>query len=107
MSRIVIPFHVMTVCGSNSGFFLRNVHTVWKLVNLFKKRKSIPRLPPDNDSLELHCMRANYLAYIQKNYSLKDHRSPIGYGWQLIDGKCRTLRFRFPELPDTLAADNS
>ena len=25
------------------------------------------RLPPDNDSLNLHVMRANYLAYIQRH----------------------------------------
>ena len=57
-----------------------------------QKQKSISKLPPDIDSLELHCLRANYLSYIQKNYYLRNHPSPIGYGWQLIDGKCRTLR---------------
>ena len=33
----------------------------WKY---FKKKKSLARLPPDNDSLSQHITRANYLAYI-------------------------------------------
>ena len=53
--------------------------------------KSVSRLPPDNDSLELHCMRANYLSYTQKNYYRTSHPSAIGNGWLVVDGKCRAL----------------
>ena len=64
--------------------------------------KSVSRLPPDNDSVELHCMRASYLSYTQKNYYRTSHPSAIGNGWLVVDGKSRTLRFRNSEIPTTL-----
>ena len=64
--------------------------------------KSASRLPPDNDSVELHCMRANYLSYTQKNYYRTSHPSAIGNGWLVVDGKCRTFRFRNSEIAATL-----
>ena len=59
----------------------------------FKKKKSLSRLPPDNDSLKFHIKRANYLAFIQLQYSLKDHPTPIGNGWHLVNGKCYAERY--------------
>ena len=47
------------------------------------------RLPPDTSSLRLHLERANYLAYIQKQFMLKTHQSPIGHGWRVVDGLCK------------------
>ena len=70
------------------------------------QKKCQSKTSPDDDLLELHCMRANYLSYIQKKYCLTTRASPIGNGWHLIDGKCRTLRFRNPELPATLASNS-
>ena len=161
MSQVIIQFHTMTGCDSNSGFFghgknklfekcmkhaegrellqecgnslpipqetMNDLKTFvrkyvyidsrsdtmsqsWTLKWKAQKNKSISRLPPHDDSLKIHCMRANYLSYIQKNYSLTSHPSPIGNGWYVVDGKCRTLRFRNPEMPSTLdscsTADN-
>ena len=69
----------------------------WKL----QKNRSILRLPPEDDSLELHLVRANCLTYIQKNYWLTVHPSPIGNGWKSVNRKCRAHRYRNPELPVT------
>ena len=51
----------------------------WKAM----KRKSFIRLPPDADSLRQHCLRANYLAYLVRHPTLKDHPSPLRHGWEL------------------------
>ena len=53
---------------------------------------SLLRLPPDNDSLNLHIMRANYLAYIQRHVELINHPSPNSHGWEMINGHCRPVR---------------
>ena len=45
------------------------------------KKKSLMCLPPDDDSLNQHIMRANFLAYIQRHPELIRHPSPIGHGW--------------------------
>ncbi|KAL8565961.1 hypothetical protein ACOMHN_054946 [Nucella lapillus] len=60
------------------------------------KRKSTFRLPPDDDSLNLHVERTNYITYCQLHYNLFDHPSPIGHGWELVDGKCRPVRYTQP-----------
>ncbi|KAL8603169.1 hypothetical protein ACOMHN_032615 [Nucella lapillus] len=66
------------------------------------KRKSTFRLPPDEDSLNLHVERTNYITYCQLHYNLFDHPSPIGHGWELVDGKCRPVRHTQPPLPQQL-----
>ncbi|KAI4808466.1 hypothetical protein KUCAC02_000525 [Chaenocephalus aceratus] len=68
------------------------------------KKKSFIRLPPDNDSLRQHCLRANYLAYLVRHPSLKHHPSPIGHGWELVGGCCRPVRHTRPALPMHLPA---
>ena len=68
------------------------------------KNKSFIRLPPDADSLRQHCLRANYLAYLVRHPSLKQHPSPLGHGWELVDGRCRPVRHTRPALPTHLPA---
>lgn len=63
------------------------------------KNKNFSRLPPDEDSLRQHCKRANYLAYIVRHPSIKNHPSPIGNGWEIISENCRPLRYTKPSLP--------
>ena len=63
------------------------------------KNKTFLRLPPDADSLRQHCLRANYWSYLMHHPSLKKHPSPIGYGWQLVDGHCRPVHHRNIALP--------
>ena len=63
------------------------------------KEKSLMRLPPDNDSLNWHIMRDNYLAYIQRQPELLNHPSPIGHGWEMITGHCRPVRYTKAALP--------
>ena len=67
-----------------------------------QKKKSLMRLPPDFDSLTQHIMRANYLAYIQTHPELKDHPSPIGHGWELVNGSCRPVRHTQQSLPHSM-----
>lgn len=52
--------------------------TKWKTL----KNKTFVRLPPDADSLRQHCIRANYLGYLVRHPSLKQHPSPLGHGWE-------------------------
>ena len=63
------------------------------------KRKSTICLPPDDDSLNLHVERTNYIAYCQLHYNLPEHPSPIGHGWELMNGKCRPVRHSPPLAP--------
>ena len=67
-----------------------------------QKKKSTMRLPPDKDTLTHHFKRVNYLAYCQMNFILTEHPSPIGNGWQIVNGKCRPVRNTLPALPDQL-----
>ena len=48
--------------------------------------------PADGDSLHQHRLRANYLAYLARHPALKHHPSPLGHGWDLVDGRCRPVR---------------
>ncbi|XP_028404399.1 uncharacterized protein LOC114527028 [Dendronephthya gigantea] len=67
-----------------------------------QKKKSLRRLPPDLDSLKQHIMRANYLSYIQRHPEEKTHPSPIGHGWELVNGRCKPVRHTQPSLPVSL-----
>ena len=53
-----------------------------------QKKKSLIRLPPDDDSLRQHIKRANFLAYIQRHPDLRRHpfpyRSRLGIGQWLL-----------------------
>ena len=60
------------------------------------------RLPPELDSLKQHIMPANYLAYIQRHPDEKEHPSPIGHGWELVNGRCKPVRHTEHSLPATL-----
>ena len=64
-----------------------------------QKKKSLVCLPPDDDSVEQHILHTNYLAYIQRHPNLKSHPSPIGNGWELVNGCCRPVCFTKPALP--------
>ena len=63
------------------------------------KKKNTVRLPPDNDSLKHHIKRTNFITYCQKHYNMQDHPSPINNGWEIINGKCRPVRYTVPPLP--------
>ena len=65
------------------------------------KKKSLSRLPPDEDTLHHHLDRTNYLSYCQKHYRLVVHPPPIHRGWENINGKCRPVRYKIPAI-DTI-----
>ena len=69
-----------------------------------QKNKSLMRLPPNDDCLKQHITRANFLAYIQRHPELsnRDHPSPVGYGWTLVNGRCRPVRHIQQALPPEL-----
>ena len=71
------------------------------------KKKSTIRLPPDDDSLNLHVKRTNYIVYCQRHYGMREHPSPIGHGWTIMNGKCRPVRHTKPSLPEHLAHRHS
>ena len=60
------------------------------------------RLLPDGGSLEQHIKHANFLAYIQHHPDLRRHPSPIGHGWELVNGYCRPVHHTKPALPSLL-----
>ena len=62
-----------------------------------QKKKSLMRLPPDDD-----CLKQHILAYIQRHPELRDHPSPVGYGWTLVHGRCRPVRHTQQALPTEL-----
>ena len=47
-------------------------------------------------------MRANYLAYIQRHAELRNHPSPIGHGWEMMNSHCRPVRYTKLDLPGVL-----
>ena len=67
-----------------------------------QKKKSLIRMIPDNDSLLHHFKRVNYICYIQKNFHLKEHPSPLLHGWHLENGLCLPIRHSIPALPRTM-----
>ena len=67
------------------------------------KKKSTIRLPPDNDSLDQHIERTNYIVYCQTHFCFVEHPSPIGHGWEIINGKCRPVRHTLPPFPHKIS----
>ena len=64
------------------------------------KKKSMARLPPDDDTLDNHCERVNYLTYCLKHFQLVEHPSPIGHGYEQVNGRCRPVRYTKAALPE-------
>ena len=91
-------FVLLYVYGAKSSSIEEARAAKWKQL----KKKCTLRLPPDQDSLNQHCERANYLAYIQLNYDLAGHPSPVGHGWELANGKCKPVRYTCDALPTEL-----
>ncbi len=95
IAKCLISFHVMTGCDARSSSLDLARAAKWK----GQKKKSLMRLPPDDDSLTQHIKRANYLAYLQRHPDMKRHPSPIGHGWELVNGHCKPVRHTQPALP--------
>ena len=66
------------------------------------RKKSLARLPPNEDTLYHHLNRVNYLSFLLKRFELNRHSSPIGQGWEYINGKCRPVRYAVPATADVL-----
>ena len=64
-----------------------------------QKKKSLTRMIPDSDSLLYHFERVNYMTYIQKNFNLKEHPSPLLHGWHIDNGMCLPTRSSLPAIP--------
>ena len=67
-----------------------------------QKSKSFCRLPPDQDALNHHIERANYLSYLFQHMHVKQHPSPIGKGFEQIDNMIRPLRYSKAPLQESL-----
>ena len=93
-------FVIRHVYGDAKNETLAEVRTSkWRTM----KKKSTMRLAPDSDSLRHHLERANYLAYLQKNFNLKIHPSPVGHGWHLVNGLCMPIRSSELALPSSFS----
>ena len=111
-NALPIPAHVLNnpktfvikyVYGSKESGCAETRARQWEKM----KKKSTQRLMPDEDTLKHICLRANYLAYCQKNFHLSRHPSPTGNGWGIIDGKCRPVRKVLPPLPASLPSQST
>ena len=51
------------------------------------KKKSLARLPSDEDTLHHHLDQDNYLSFSLQHCELNRHPSPIGRCWEYINGK--------------------
>ena len=70
-----------------------------------QKRKNLSRMIPDEDSLLHHFKRVNYIVYLQKIFQMKEHPSPLLYGWHLnTEGLCVPVRSTVPALPRAMPA---
>ena len=67
-----------------------------------QKKKSISRLPPDEDSARYKIQRSNYQAYLMRNPDIRDHPTAVGKGWEVVNGVCRPHRYSKPALPENL-----
>ena len=47
-------------------------------------------------------MIVNFLAYIHRHPEVRDSPSTVGYGWTLVNGRCRTVRHTHQALPPEL-----
>ena len=69
--------------------------TKWRTM----KKKNTVRLPPDDDSLNHHLDRVNFISFCQMHYDLLEHPSLINNGWEIKDGRCRPVGYSRPPLP--------
>ena len=60
-----------------------------------KKNKKTQRLPPDEDSLDQHAARVNYIAYMYNHYYLRDApASPLLHGYKLENSKYKNSKVK-------------
>ena len=64
------------------------------------KEESMARLPPDEDTLNHHCDRTNYISFCLKHFELDRHPHPIGHGWAFLNGRCRPIRHTKSAMPE-------
>ena len=82
-------FVICYMYGDTLNSSLNLAHaTKWKRL----KKKSSMCLLPDDDNLEQHIKCSNVLAYVQCHPDLRRHPSPIGHGWELVNGCCKPVR---------------
>ncbi len=61
----------------------------------------------DESPLILSISCANYLTYLVRHPSLKNHPTPLGHGWELVGSRCRPVRHTRLALPTHLPAPGS
>ena len=88
-------FVLSILYGLNSELCSEARACKWKKM----KKKSMARLPSDDDTLNHHCDRTNYLSYCLRHFYLRSHPSPIGHGFEIINGRCRPIRYKKSALP--------
>ena len=66
------------------------------------KIKGITRMIPNSDSLLNHFKRVDNMAFIEKNFHLKGHPSPLLHGWNIDNGLCLPTRSTLIALPKVM-----
>ena len=77
-----------------------------KVINHLESRELLSscgkELPLQEKGLEdLKAFVLKYI-YCQMHFELSEHPSPLGNGWELINGKCRPVRYTLSALPEYL-----
>jgi len=100
----LLKFTCNVIYGDKKSSSMAEVHVdKWKVM----KKKFFLRIPPHTDCLCQHFIRASYVTYLVLHPLLKKHLSPIGPGWELVDGYCHPVRHTRPALPAHLPTGDS
>ena len=91
-------FALLKIYGGKENNYVEARAAKWRKM----KKKGFTRPPPDEDTLHHHLDRVNYLSFLLKHYELNRHPSPVGRGWEYINGKCRPVRHAIPATADVL-----
>ncbi|KAJ8050300.1 hypothetical protein HOLleu_03446 [Holothuria leucospilota] len=107
MCSALIGFHVFTGCDSVSSFMERPVCTDVNQarLHLFKLDvRSETGMPPNQDALQKHILRANYQAAIHKACmeQYPEIPPPVNHGWKLVDNNLVIDWMDRPPAPDSI-----
>ena len=136
MASSIVLLHCMTGCDANSSFYGKGKKSVYDLVmkssvaqqqllwcgdkldieidvveDLFEFMRHViygdrkSKTMAEARAIKWKSMKSKE-GFLVKNPSLKHHASPIGHGWELLDGHCRPVRHTKPALPMHLPAPN-
>ncbi|KAG1680240.1 hypothetical protein GQR58_012475 [Nymphon striatum] len=109
MARCIAQLHCMTGCDANSSFYGKGKKSVND--QMMKSPVAQRQLSRCGDNLDIDekvptptLPSCKLLGISCAESLLETPPSPIGHGWELVDGRCRPVRHTQPALPKHLPA---